>query len=590
MSCVRFGYDGPPLLDGVDLQIERGERIGLLGRNGQGKSTLLSVMLGELELDAGEVSRRQGLSVAALPQEVPRVFEGTVEGQLRSVLAKAELDAGWEAQKRVEQAVSELGLEPDAEVAALSAGMKRRLLLARALVLDPDLLLLDEPTNHLDIAAIVRLEERLIRRDGSLVFVTHDRAFLRRVATRILDLDRGIVRSFDCGYGEYLDRKQAVLDAEARQHAAFDKKLAKEEAWIRQGIQARRTRNMGRVRALEKMREERRARRERVGQVKTGLQSTERSGRVVVRAKAISFSYGDAQVIRDFSVEIQSGDRVGLIGPNGAGKTTLLRLLFGELVPDSGEVTHGTRLRVARFDQLASVLDEEKSVMENVCAHGENVTISGKKRHVLGYLADFLFTAEQARGPVSRLSGGERNRLQLARLLAQPCNVLILDEPTNDLDIETLELLEDLLIEFPGTILLVSHDREFVDNVVTSNLVFGRNGRITEHVSGERTWQLATEGEPKPVKVKKPVAKQVTPPKRARRLTYKEQQELAALPARIEHLEAEQVDLGSEMARPEFFKRPGAEIAAATARVKQLEAEIEQAYARWAELDEVGSA
>ncbi len=595
LNAVRFGYGGHLLLDGVDLQIEKGERIGLLGRNGQGKSTLLKVIQGVLELDGGDISRRQGLVVAGLQQEVPKDFEGTVLDQLESVLSKADLEGGWEAQMRIDQAVSELGLERGALAQSLSAGMKRRVLLARALVMDPDLLMLDEPTNHLDIEAILRLEERLLKRSGSLVFVTHDRAFLRRVATRILDLDRGTLRSYDCDYATYLVRKQAVLEAEAKEHAAFDKKLAKEEAWIRRGIRARRTRNMGRVRALEALRIEHGQRRETVGQVKAELQAADRTGRVVVRAKRISFSYGDKSVIRDFSTEIQIGDRVGLIGPNGVGKTTLLSLLFGDLEPDSGEVEHGTRLEVARFDQLHSVLDDNKSVMENVCADGDMITVGDRQRHVLGYLQDFLFSPEQARGPLWALSGGERNRVQLARILARPCNVLILDEPTNDLDVETLELLEDMLVDYPGTILLVSHDREFVDNVVTSNLVFDVDGRITEYVGGDASWQDQARARAKPVKEDSRTQPQdeararAPRPERARRLTYKEQKELDALPALIENLESENSKLHALMAQADFFKRPGPEIVEATTRLASLEQELREAYDRWEMLESIAT-
>ena len=588
LKGVRFGYGGPPLLDGVDLQIERGERIGLLGRNGQGKSTLLAVILAEIEIDAGELSRRAGLRVAGLSQDVPANFEGTVLDQLRSVLCHEELAGSQESGRRIEQALSELALEPLARVETLSAGVQRRVLLARALVMDPDLLLLDEPTNHLDIEAILRLEDRLMRRDGSLIFVTHDRAFLRRLATRILDLDRGVLRSFDCDYATYLRRKQAVLETEAKQHATFDKKLAKEEAWIRRGIQARRTRNMGRVRALQAMRVDRQQRPERVGKVKARFQSTDRSGRVVVRAKGISFSYGDKQVIRDFSTEIQIGDRVGLMGPNGVGKTTLLRLLFAELEPDKGEVEHGTRLEVARFDQLHCVLDENKSVMENVCPGGDMITTGGKQRHVLGYLQDFLFTADQARGPLRQLSGGERNRVQLARIMARPCNVLILDEPTNDLDVETLELLEDLLAEFPGTILLVSHDREFVDNVVTSSLVFEGDGRITEYVGGDRSWQSTTL--PKVKRLSRQASPAAIPGKEGtRRLSYKEQKELDVLPAKIETLEAEIAELHTKMSQGEFFKRPGTQIVELTTRALSLEQELSRAYDRWEALENISS-
>jgi len=589
LTSASYALDGIPLLDEVDLQIERGERIGLVGRNGAGKSTLLRILAGVLEPDTGTVSRRQGLAVAELPQEVPRALDGTVGAQLARALDGRAL-AAREVETRVAQTLSRLGLEREASVADLSAGIKRRVLLARALIVEPDLLLLDEPTNHLDIDAIVDLQDMLLQRSGALIFVTHDREFLRRLATRILDLDRGALRSYPCDYTTYLARKEALLDAEAREHALFDKKLAAEEVWVRRGIRARRTRNEGRVRALESMRETRRARRDVAGTVRARLQEAERSGRIVLRTEALSHAFDGRTVVEPLTTTIVRGDRIGIIGPNGCGKTTLLRLLLGELPASGGQVHHGTSLEVARFDQLHAVLDDSKTVRENVCDAGDTVTIDGRPRNIVGYLEDFLFTREQIRGSTQQLSGGERNRLQLARLLARPCNLLVLDEPTNDLDIETLEMLEAWLAGFSGTLLVVSHDRAFINNVVTSTLVFEGDGHVREYVGGFDDW-----GRQRPVAAAAPAAAKKQPrPKPARqgprRLTFKERRELEELPARIEALETEKNALVAAMAGADFYKRSGSEITADTARLEAVEADLADLYVRWEALETIASA
>ena len=498
-----------------------------MGRNCAGKTTLLRLLQAGVEPDRGEVIRQQGLRTAMLPQQVPQDLEGTVfdevsrgfgpkaellaryhhlasrlghhvpmvgeeSGELQAELGRIqhalEADGGWHMHQQIEAVVSRMSLQPDADVATLSAGMKRRTLLAKAVVGNPDLLLLDEPTNHLDIDAIRWLEDFLVRYGGTLLFVTHDRALLRKVATRIVELDRGRLTSWSCDYATYLNRKEAALETEDRQNALFDKKLAQEEVWIRTGIQARRTRNEGRVRAWRPSARSAASAAQRPGDVKMEIQDAQRTGRLVIEAKKLEFRYEDRTIISDFSTLIMRGDRVGLIGPNGSGKTTLLRLLLGDLPPQSGTVRHGTHLEVAYFDQLHAQLDETKSVRENVRDGSDSVTINGRTRHIIGYLEDFLFTPEQAAGPVARLSGGERNRLLLARLFTKPSNVLVMDEPTNDLDLETLELLEDLLSEYAGTLLLVSHDREFLNNVVTSTLVLEGEGRVKEYAGGYDDW------------------------------------------------------------------------------------------------------
>ena len=519
---LTFGFAGHPLFDGAELQIEAGERVCLLGRNGEGKSTFLRLIGEEIEAPPGTIARQKGLRVAILSQQVPGDLTGTIyevvaaglgargdllrrHHEVTEALAAGAVDdallatleelhheidtaGAWEAQRDVDRALSKLSLDPDAIVAELSAGNKRRVLLARALISQPDLLLLDEPTNHLDLDGIAWLEEFLLRFEGTLLFVTHDRFFMRRIASRILELDRGQLRSWDCGYEAFLERRAEVLHAEDKEWERLDKRLAQEEVWIRTGIRARRTRNEGRVRALEKLREERGARRERTGRLKATVHEGKRSGQKVIEAKNIAFDYDGKPIVNDFSAKILRGDKIGLIGSNGSGKTTLLKLLLGELTPRTGEIHHGTKLDVAYFDQLHAQLDEQKTLIENVSDGEDFVEVGGIKRHITGYLQDFLFTPERIRGRLAELSGGERNRLLLARMFARPANVLVLDEPTNDLDIESLEVLEDLLIEYTGTVLLVSHDREFLDNVVTSSFIFDGEGEVHELVGGYGAW------------------------------------------------------------------------------------------------------
>jgi len=620
---IQLGFGGEPLLDGVNLNIEPGERIALIGRNGVGKSTLMKLLSGELHPDDGEIVRRPSLKVARLTQEVPEGFQGPVfdlvaggleevgalisrwhhlshalEGgdderlvaELAEVQHALEAADGWQLEQKVERVVSRLSLDPELAFETLSGGLKRRVLLARALVQDPDLLLLDEPTNHLDIESIEWLEGFLEGYAASLLFVTHDRRFLRRLATRILELDRGCLSDWPGDYDNFLRRKEEALHAEAQENARFDKKLAEEEVWIRQGIKARRTRNEGRVRALKAMREERRRRREQMGTAHLRLEEAERSGKLVVEAEQISYSWDGWPLVRDFSTVIMRGDKVGLIGPNGVGKTTLLQLLLGRLQPDSGRVRLGTRLEVAYFDQLRAGIDEEQSVQDNVGGGSEKVTINGQSKHIIAYLKDFLFTPERARTPVKALSGGERNRLLLAKLFTRPANVLVMDEPTNDLDTETLELLEELLVNYQGTLLLVSHDRDFLDHVVTSSLVFEGGGRISEYVGGYSDWLLqrsqAKAPEAKPAARKsEAAAKPDHAAKRPAKLSYKDQRELDMLPSRIEALEAELEQIDARLADPEFYRQAGEEIAVATARREEVSAELSHAYARWESLE-----
>ena len=595
---VSLGFGGPPLLDGVNLQVERGEMVGLLGRNGAGKSTLLKLINGDVWSDRGEVSRQQNLRVAYLPQEVPQGLSGRVARIVADglgVIAPGE-DAHWQGQLQVEQIISRMQLDPSADFELLSAGLKRRVLLARGLVRNPDLLLLDEPTNHLDIDAIDWLEDFLKRWGGTLFFVTHDRIFLQRLATRIVELDRGRLFDWDCDYATFLRRKEALLAGEQEQAVLFDKKLAQEEQWIRKGTEARRTRNEGRVRALKRLRDLRSERRELAGKVRMRIQTDERSGRLVIQAEDVGFSFGSRPVIREFSTTIQRGDKVGIIGPNGSGKTTLLRILMGELSPQHGSVRLGTNLAVAYFDQLRAQLDENKSVLDNVGQGRDSVTINGKVRNLYGYLEDFLFTRDRVQAPISALSGGERNRLLLARLFAQPANLLVLDEPTNDLDIETLEVLEDLLLEYEGTLLLVSHDRAFLNNLATSTLVLGEGGRVQEYVGGYDDWRLQAQVEAprsaagKTVKV--PAKTEAEAGSTPRKPTYKEQRaleaqrrELAELPGKIELLEQEQHRLAAEMADPAFFQRERAAADQTVSRLQELEKELAEAYRRWEELE-----
>ena len=595
---VSLAFGGPRLLDHVDWQIERGERVCLLGRNGEGKSTLLRLVEGQLEPDEGAVIRQQGLRIARLPQEVPEGHGATVADEVTEGLADEGHGAGH-ADHRVDAVISRMGLDADARFESLSSGMKRRVLLARALVADPDILLLDEPTNHLDIEAIRWLEDFLIRYAGTLVFVTHDRAFLSRLATRIAELDRGHLSDWACDYPTFLERKEQLLAAEERQSALFDKKLAQEEVWIRKGIEARRTRNEGRVRALKAMRDARRRRRERQGTARMQLQEAERSGSLVIEAKGVSFGYaednGDGDrdrsrpVIRDLTTTIMRGDKVGIIGPNGSGKTTLLRLLLGGLPPQEGTVRQGTNLEVAYFDQLKAALDEEKTVQQNVSEY-DTIPINGQPRHVLGYLQDFLFPPERSRSLVKFLSGGERSRLLLARLFTRPSNVLVLDEPTNDLDIETLELLESLLVDYQGTVLLVSHDRAFLNDVVTSTLAIEADGRVKEYDGGYddflRQRREEAPAEPRTPPATAAAASSLRPQaERPRKLNLKERKELEALPGRIEELEAARAELHDAMADPAFYRQDGGTIAEARARLEAIESELAAAYERWEELE-----
>lgn len=587
---VSLSFGGPALLEAIQLTIEKGQRVGLLGRNGCGKSTLLRILAGTLSPDEGELVRRQGVRVAGLEQEVPRCMEGTVTAQLESALSGLPELEDWESQTRIQQVLGQLNLQPDADVASMSAGSKRRVLLARALVMEPDVLLLDEPTNHLDVEAIRALEGLLERRAGTLVFVTHDRAFLQRLATRIVEIDRGVLRSYDCDYATYLERRDSLLEAEVNANAQFDKLLAREEAWLRRGIKARRTRNMGRVRALKDLREERAGRRNEVGRVRARVQEAERSGKLVIRAEELCHGYRGERLFDGFSCEIQRGDRVGILGPNGCGKTTLLQVLLKEIAPDEGAVLHGTKLAVARFDQLHSVLDETKTVQANVCEEGDLVTVGGTTRHVMGYLGDFLFSPEQIRGPITRLSGGERSRLQLAKILARPCNLLVLDEPTNDLDLETLELLEELLVEFQGTILLVSHDRAFLDNVVTSTLVFEGASGLNEYVGGYEDWQRAVRARAaKPTIVETRARVRTRPAERARKLSFREKKELEGFPAQIESLESEKTAIEAKMSDSSFYQSDDDVIAQAAARLRELADELARAYLRWEELESTGA-
>ncbi len=586
---VSLSFGGPRLLDGVDWQVERGERVCLLGRNGEGKSTLLRLVEGRVAPDEGEVLRQQGLRIARLTQEVPTDRAGKVSDHVAEGLEQDGFHAGGD-DHRVQSVLSRIGLDPDAAFESLSSGMKRRALLASALVGDPDILLLDEPTNHLDIDSIKWLEEFLVRFAGTLVFVTHDRAFLGRLATRIVELDRGRLYDWDCDYPTFLKRKEELLSAEAQQNALFDKKLAQEETWIRKGIEARRTRNEGRVRALKSMREARQQRRDRLGTARATAQEAEKSGSLVIEAKGVTFGYGDRPVISGLTTTIMRGDKVGLVGPNGSGKTTLLRLLLGQLAPTTGSVKLGTNLEVAYFDQLKAVLEEERTVQQNVSEY-ETVTINGQSRHILGYLQDFLFPPERSRTLVRYLSGGERSRLLLAKLFTRPSNVLVLDEPTNDLDIETLELLEGLLVEYSGTVLLVSHDRAFLNDVVTSTLAVEPGGAVAEYDGGyddyvrQRPSSNAadTKGPPAPPPTSGKPPAPAEP--RRRKLSFKEKRELESLPAKIEELEASCSALHEAMADPAHYRKPPAEIAEAKAKLAEVEAELKQTYERWESLE-----
>ena len=616
---IAFGAE--KLLDSASFQLDAGERVCLIGRNGAGKTTLLRLLAGEIQADGGEIWRQPGLRIATLAQELPAdtaatVFDmvaGGLEGlgdliadyhaaalhlahdhapepMRRMERLQHELEArdGWRWQQRVETVISRLQLPADTPLAELSGGWRRRVLLGRALVRDPDVLLLDEPTNHLDLETIQWLEDELLEFRGGLLFVTHDRALLQRLATRLLELDRGALTSWPGDYAAFVEKKAALLEVEARHNAKFDKNLAQEEAWIRQGIRARRTRNEGRVRALYALREERHQRREQQGKASFALEQAELSGKLVIEAQNLQYAWQNEPLIRDFSTRILRGDRIGLIGPNGSGKTTLLNLLLGRLSPGRGQVRHGTKLEIAYFDQLREHLDPEQTVLDSVAGGRETIEINGQRRHIIGYLGDFLFTAQRARSPVKSLSGGERNRLLLARLFTQSANLLVMDEPTNDLDLETLELLEELLLDYSGTLLLVSHDRAFLDNVVTSCLVFEANGRIQEYVGGYSDW-LRQRAAPEPAPAVKPKPAPAAPPKplkpAAGKLSYNERRELEQLPTRIEDLEQRQRELHVLTADSAFYKQDAAVVARQLEELKRLEAELEMSYERWEALE-----
>ena len=603
LDKVSLSFGLKPLLDNASLQVRRGERVCLLGRNGEGKSSLMQLITRGIVPDSGEVWVRPGAKVAGLAQEVSEASDQTVFDVVMGGAAQDHIDSGWQAEMQVDQVIARLELDRDAPMSALSGGWRRRVMLGRALVSEPDLLLLDEPTNHLDIDAITWLEDMMMDFEGALLFISHDRAFVRRLATRIVELDRGQLRVWPGSYDNYVMLKQAALETEAKHAALFDKKLAQEEVWIRKGVEARRTRNEGRVRALEQLRIQRRDRRERIGQVDVRVQEAGPSGKLVFEAEHMTKDFGGAPVITDFSARIMRGDRIGIIGPNGCGKSTLIKLLVGELEPTSGTIRRGTQLLPAYFDQQRDQLDPTKSIMDNVTGgSGDTVTIDGRARHVSSYLRDFLFPPERLHAPVTMLSGGERNRLLLARLFARPSNLLVMDEPTNDLDSDTLDLLEEMVSEYTGTLLLVSHDRAFLDNVVTSTLVFEGGGQVNEYVGGYTDWLrqrrigsgaagrspsttvFAAPATSKPVP--QPAAPvQTAPAPKPRKLSYKDQRELDALPATIQKLEAEQASLATAIADPELFRRNLAQANAAVTRLQAVEKELEVAFARWEALE-----
>ena len=630
MSLIRLrnihvGFGGPAILESISVAIEAGERLCLLGRNGTGKSTLLKVISGEVKADSGDLELKQSLKIAVLDQE-PR---GDLQGSIFDVVAMglgenakllqdyhhalhnftenhndqttAELERAqnqvdihnaWQLNQQVEEVLSRMQLDGDADYSLLSGGMKRRVLLAKALVIKPDILLLDEPTNHLDLTAIQWLEEQLLNYKGALMFITHDRSFMRKLSTRIIELDRGCLTSYPGNYDTYLRRKAEALHAEEVENAHFDKKLAQEEVWIRQGIKARRTRNEGRVRALEKMRDERNQRRNQLGKVAMKAAQAERSGKLVSEAKNVSFEYEGKPLIKGLTTTILRGDKIGIIGPNGVGKTTLLRLLLGDLKPTHGVLKNGTKLEVAYFDQFRAQLDDQASVIDNLSQGREFVEINGNRKHVIGYLQDFLFAPERARSPVSMLSGGERNRLLLAKLFSKPSNILVLDEPTNDLDIETLELLEELVMEYKGTVLVVSHDREFVNNVVTSTLVFEGNAQVNEYVGGYDDWLKQSKNNVKSESAAAKTAvtglstaKNASAKTNTKKLSYKNQQELDGLPAQIETFENEIESLQKIMADEDFYRQEKDKIIALQEQLEKVQASLAHCYTRWEELE-----
>lgn len=632
---LTLSFGGPTLFENATFEVDAGERVCLIGRNGVGKSSLLRIVAGKLEPDAGESVIARGSHAAFLAQEVPERLAGTVreivigglgeigkkilaceahdtakfaEAELDAMLLSLEENSAWNLAAEADAVITKLGLVPALEFASLSAGMKRRVLLARELVSKPDILVLDEPTNHLDIAAIEQLEEFLLGWRGAVLFVTHDRRFLKKISTRILDLEGGIVTSWDCDYETYLARREELDASIAANRAEFDKKLAREEAWLRQGVKARRCRNEGRVRELQKLRAERAARRADVGNVRAAIYEGEKSGAKVIVAEHISHTWNGVPVIRDFSTTVMRGDRIGIVGPNGIGKTTLLKILLGKLAPDTGTVTLGTNLQIAYFDQLREQLKEDKTLIENLAGEGADTVVVGTQaRHVIGYLGDFLFSPDRARSKVSMLSGGERNRLLLAKIFMKPANLLVLDEPTNDLDLETLDLLEELLAKFDGTVVLVTHDREFLDDVTTSTIVFEGNGELREFVGDYDSWRKAlfhaeasasgsgaagtknSSGTKKNSTAEKTAGTAASAAKKPsasrKKLSYKEKRELEALPQKIDALEAEQKTLSEKLNTPEIY-RDAAAAKATNARLAEIEDELMAALERWEELEQ----
>ncbi len=587
LSEVTFSWDGSVLLNLIDLDLSQGEHVGLLGRNGCGKSTLMKMLAGEIVADKGHIRRAKDLRVTRLAQEVPEGLDEKVRDFIGADLQFSEEDI-WQKEKAVGGVLKQMKLNGDDPVNTLSSGMKRRVLLAKAIVSKPDVLLLDEPTNHLDIDSILWLEGFLKNYTGTVVFVTHDRVFLQTLAQRIIEIDRGKLFDWSCDYPTFLKRKQAFLEAEEKQNAQFDKKLAQEEVWIRKGVMARRTRNEGRVRVLEKMREDRKKRRKQIGSVNMQAMEAERSGQLVVETKNLSFAYETEPIVSDLSTIIMRGDRIGIVGKNGSGKTTLLKLLLGDLKPTEGSVRLGTKLEIIYFDQLRQQIDEDKSIAENIGEGQGAITINGHSKNIYSYLEDFLFTPDQARQPVRHLSGGEKNRLLLAQLFKHPANLIVMDEPTNDLDAETLELLEEMIANFNGTLLLVSHDRAFLNNVVQSTLVFEEDGVVREYAGGYDDY-LVQQKETIPNVYKGAKATKIKQPKnvanKLKKLTYKEQQQLDALPEQIAQLEEEQSGIQEQLDDPEFFKKTWQKTQKATQRLEALGTELLEAYAQWEELD-----
>lgn len=632
LENVSLAYGLKPLMDEVSFSIEREQRLCLLGRNGEGKSSLMRLIMRASEPDSGQIVFDKNLKIGFLPQDLPdaddqKAFDVVAQGlpevgkllseyhhlideggndlsKLERLQGEIETRGGWSLDNKVMQILKRFNIRPDAQMSELSGGWRRRVMLAKALISEPDLLLLDEPTNHLDINAIRWLEKTLKEFRGALLFVSHDRAFIKALATGIIELDRGAIRAFQGSYSEYLREKEKLLEEEEKQNKLFDKRLSEEEVWIRQGIKARRTRNEGRVRALKKMRDERKGRIEKVGAASFGIDSGEQSGKKVAELESVNFAFDDGRVlVKDFSATILRGDRIGLIGANGAGKTTLLKLILGQLEPDTGSVTLGTKLKVSYFDQLRDGLDQDKSVIDNVADGRDFVELGGSSRHVISYLNDFLFTAERARTPVRALSGGETNRLLLAKLFAQPSNLIVMDEPTNDLDVSTLELLEEKLGDYDGTLLLTSHDRDFIDQVVTSTLVFEGRGVVKEYVGGYKDWVRQTGGalvdelseDSKKAMLSEAtispvdavaVSNKAVEPKR-KKLSYKLQRELDCLPEKISELEAQVESLQQEVSQPEFYAQDRAYVDTKTSELTELQEALESTIERWMELEEM---